>query len=83
MGFFSRLFGPERNSLADHPLTAKVETVNRDGRSVRTLYVKGAPLMQRSTDISMILKLHDVKSGLPVLSTFEDFSESDTRIFEN
>ena len=75
--------GSNRETIADHPLVAKIETENRDGRSIKTLYVKGAPKAQRSANISMIVKLYDDPTGLPLLSAFHEFSEADTRVFEH
>ena len=64
-------------------LIAKVEEIKEKEFQGYGISIRGAPKITYSRDISVIVKMFDEVSDLPLLSTFEPFSEPSSRVFEN
>lgn len=47
------------------------------------VFGKGSPEVQTTNSVAFIFKLFDKETGYPVLSTFEETSESGSRVFEH
>ena len=79
----------EGGSFSDNfsnKLKFKIEKLPQDKDSLYEAYgvsAKGNPGVESSSPVVLIFKLFDKETSLPVLSTFEQFSERDTRVFEH
>ena len=68
---------------ASNKLIVKVEKFKEGEFDGYGVYCKGAPTVGYARDITFIVKLTDDETKLPVLSTFEQFSEPGSRAFES
>ena len=68
---------------ASNKLIVKVEKFKEGEFDGYGVYCKGAPTVGYARDVTFIVKLTDDETKLPVLSTFEQFSEPGSRAFES
>jgi len=67
-------------------LQIKIDVLDKEhnfDQDVFGIYVKGNPAVITHDPAIVILKLYDKETSLPILSTFEDVSESNSRVFEH
>ncbi|MDC0071606.1 tellurite resistance TerB family protein [Gammaproteobacteria bacterium] len=61
----------------------KIEKLKEEDYEIYGVFGKGSPEVHTSSPVVFIFKLYDKETAMPILSTFEETSESGSRVFEH